>query len=104
MPSKRIRVRAPGWESTSRSSRASAEGLVSVPAVIRLLVMPALSTPVPGRQAFSRADSRSGQRWFVSAVEKEPSVIESPSATTDPAPGAVTSTPLRKGQLVVVQV
>ena len=59
--------------------------------------MPSLSTPIGTFAAASRRARWSGQRLFVSGVDRVPSVIESPNATTAPAcSGAVTSTRARK--------
>ena len=76
--------------------------MVSIPPLwlsTRLPAMPTLSTPGAASPcaATSRAARKSGQRLFVSGVDAEPSVIESPIVTT--APGAVrveTSTRDRK--------
>ncbi len=66
-----------------------------------------MSVPAPlvavSRVVCRRSASRSGQRRLASTVVTAPSVIESPRATMVPAPGALTSTSVRKGQEVMVR-
>ena len=93
IPSITVIQRTPAWPSTSRSKRASA--LTPNPGrSSRFPESPTLTT-LRGAAAFpaaSFAATSDGQARSVSSVAPTPSVIESPNATTAPAPaGASTS-------------
>ena len=65
--------------------------------------MPLLATPNGRPCAASRRASTSGHRPLMSAVDRAPSVIESPNATTvSDAAGAITSIRPSPNQLCVV--
>ena len=81
------------------SKRASALRPAPSPST-RLPLMPAFSTATPGVfRAARRRASTSGQRLLVSVVDRAPSVIESPKATSPIVlAGAITSTRAMRNQ------
>src|SRR6266487_4800746 len=97
MPSSRITARTPVCAKTSRSNRCCALTPDEPPSVSRRFPdAPSFSTPrsCPGGPANRRRARSSEYRRLASTVEFVPSVMESPSATTAPVSGAVsTSTP-----------
>src|SRR5215472_14099879 len=99
MPSSTMTSFTPVWFRTSRSSRVSALCPNWLELNWRAFPEMPSSTTDSGRPAFrSRAARKFGYRWSWSVEDRNPSVIESPSATTRLSDEFTTSTPSTNSQ------